>query len=112
VIQRGSHAPVQISHGCVFRLAFSYLVGRLYEDGRLVLDLYEMPIERASIDHQLWASDASKRQRTFIEYGAPRHRGRLVQQGRTVLSRTGKLSHYRPRDDHYGFAGHLDTVVS
>jgi 3',5'-cyclic AMP phosphodiesterase CpdA len=112
VIQRGRHAPVQISHGCVFRLAFSYLVGRLYEDGRLVLDLYEMPIERASIEHDLWASDASKRQRTFIEYGAPRHRGRLVQQGRIVLSRTGKLAHYHPRSDRYGFAGHLDTAVS
>jgi 3',5'-cyclic AMP phosphodiesterase CpdA len=111
VIQRGRHAPVQISHGCVFRYAFSYLVGRLYEDGRLVLDLYEMPIKQASIEENLWASDAKKRQRTFIEYGDPRHRGRLVQRGRTILSRTEKLARYRPYNDSYGLAGHLDTVL-
>jgi 3',5'-cyclic AMP phosphodiesterase CpdA len=111
VIQHGPHAPVQISHGCVFQLAFSYLVGRLYEDGRLVLDLYEMPIERASIERGLWASDSRKRQRTFIEYGAPRHRGRLVQRGRTIVSRTAKLARYHPDDDAYALAGHLPTVL-
>ena len=111
VIQHGKHAPVQISHGCVFRYAFSYLVGRLYEDGRLVLDLYEMLITTASIEEKIWASDAKKRQRTFIEYGDPRHRGRLVQRGRTILSSTEKLARYRRYNDSYGLAGHLDTVL-
>jgi 3',5'-cyclic AMP phosphodiesterase CpdA len=112
VIQRGKDAPVQISHGCVFRYAFSYLVGRLFEDGKLVLDLYEMTIPTASIEKNIWASDAKKRQRTFIEYGEPRHRGRIVQRGRKIISRTEKLARYHPNNDSYGLAGHLGTVLT
>jgi 3',5'-cyclic AMP phosphodiesterase CpdA len=111
VTQRGKNAPVQISHGCIFHSAFSYLVGRLFAGGRLVLDLYEMPITTASRERNLWSSDARKRQRTFIEYGDPQHRGRIVQRGRTLISRTEKLGRYHPDNDSYGLAGHLGTVL-
>ena len=40
-LQHGRRGPLQISHGSIFRDAFPFLVGRLYEDGRLKLDLYE-----------------------------------------------------------------------
>jgi Calcineurin-like phosphoesterase len=111
VRQHGRHAPVQISHGCVFRYGFSYLLGRLYPDHRLVLDLYEIPLLEASQASELWASDERKWQRTFLDYGDPVHRGRLVQRKREVLDRTAKLGHYDATSDPYGLRGHLGTVL-
>jgi hypothetical protein len=108
--QHGRHGPVQISHGCIFRYGFSYLVGRLYSGGRLVLDLYEIPVERASRQTKLWSSDVDKRQRTLLEYGEPVHRGRLVQRNREVLKRTAKLAPYHRDHDRYALRGHLGTV--
>jgi hypothetical protein len=103
---------VQISHGCIFRYGFSYLVGKLYPDHRLVLDLYEVPLVEASLDEGLWSSDLRKWQRTFLDYGAPSHRGRLVQRHREVLTRTQKLGHYNRAHDHLGLRGHLTTVLT
>lgn len=111
VLQHDRHAPVQISHGCIFQYGFSFLVGRLYPDGRLVLDSYEIPLVRASLERGLWASDLKKRQRTFLEYGAPAHRGKLVHQHGEVVKRTAKLGHYHPGNDAYRLRGHLGTVL-
>jgi 3',5'-cyclic AMP phosphodiesterase CpdA len=95
--------PLQISHGCIFRDAFPFLVGRLYEDGRLVLDLYETLIAEASAEAGIWSCDASRHQRTYLRYGAPHHRGRIVQRGREVLKATDKLGAYNPRHDPLSF---------
>jgi 3',5'-cyclic AMP phosphodiesterase CpdA len=111
VIQRGHSAPVQVSHGCVFRFAFSFLVGRVYADRKVRLDLFEIPITRASVETDLWCCDAKKSQRTFIEYGEPVHRGKLAMRDRRVLHRTAKLGVYDRFDDPYALAGHLDTVL-
>jgi hypothetical protein len=112
VVQHGRYSPVQISHGCIFRYGFSFLVGRLYANHRLVLDLYEMPVLEASREHGLWSSDAAKRQRTLLEYGAPVHRGRLVQRSnREIVKRTAKLGPYHRDHDRYGLRGHLGTVL-
>jgi hypothetical protein len=111
VQQHGRRGPVQISHGCIFRYGFSYLVGRLYADRRLVLDLYEVPLVQASLAEDLWSSDRGKWQHTFLDYGAPVHRGRLVQKHREVLKRTQKLGHFNPAHDHFGLRGHLGTVL-
>jgi 3',5'-cyclic AMP phosphodiesterase CpdA len=111
-IQHGRLSPLQISHGCMFKDAFPYLVGRVYPDGRVVLDLYEMLITRASADHLLWSADYAKRQRTDIEYGAPAHRGRIVQRHREVLSATRKLDGYDRANDPYALDGNLGTVVT
>jgi hypothetical protein len=94
---------LQISHGCIFRDAFPFLVGRLYEDGRLVLDLYETLIAEASAEAGIWSCDASRHQRTYLRYGAPHHRGRIVQRGREVLKATDKLGAYNPRHDPLSF---------
>jgi hypothetical protein len=112
-IQRGRHSPLQISHGCIFRDAFPFLVGRLYEDGRLVLDLYETLIAEASAESGIWSCDASRHQRTYLKYGAPRHRGRIVQRGRQVLKATDKLGDYHPRHDPLSFEvpGNLGTKI-
>jgi 3',5'-cyclic AMP phosphodiesterase CpdA len=110
-LQRGRGSLVQISHGCIFRYAFSFLIGRLYPDHRLVLDLYEMPVLRASREHLMWSTDARKRQRTYIEYGDPVHRGRLVQRHRQVLKRTAKLGTYHRLHDIYALRNHLGTVM-
>jgi hypothetical protein len=112
VQQHGRRGPVQISHGCIFRYGFSYLVGKLYPDHRLVLDLYEVPLVEASFEEGLWSSDLRKWQRTLLDYGAPSHRGRLVQRDREVLTRTQKLGHYNPSHDHLGLRGHLTTVLT
>ncbi|HET7067322.1 MAG TPA: metallophosphoesterase [Nocardioides sp.] len=109
VIQHGRRAPVQISHGCIFEYGFSYLVGRLYPDRRLVLDLYEIPLVGASLERELWCTQGGKSQRTFLEYGAPAHRGRLVQQDREVLRRTAKLGRYDRNDDPYDLRHHSQT---
>jgi 3',5'-cyclic AMP phosphodiesterase CpdA len=111
VLQHGPQAPVQLSHGCIFQYAFSYLVGRLYPDHRLVIDSYEIPIAQASLERELWSSDADKRQRTFLEYGVPVHRGRLVYKHGEVLKRTAKLARYQPDQDELGLRGHLPTVL-
>jgi 3',5'-cyclic AMP phosphodiesterase CpdA len=112
VVQQGRTAPVQVSHGCIFHYAFSFLVGRVYPDGTIVLDLYEMLIERASLEKDLWESGSSRNQRTWIEYGDPVHRGRLVQRHQQILSGAGKLGVYRPLSDSFGLAGHLGTVLA
>ena len=44
-----------------------------------MLDLYEMLIATRSAEHDLWSCDATRHQRTSLEYGEPRHRGRIVQ---------------------------------
>ncbi len=110
-IQHGRLAPLQISHGCIFQNAFPFLVGRVHADGRLVLDLYEMLITEASAERDLWCSSTTRNQRTFIEYGAPRHRGRIVQRRREVVLATQKFGHYRPLNDPLSLAGHLGTTV-
>lgn len=109
-IQRERRAPVQISHGCIFRYGFSYLVGRLYPDHRLVLDLYEVPLERASVSTDIWSTAEARRQRTWLEFGDPVHRGQLVQRHREVLRRTVKLGHYDARHDPYSNRLHNTTV--
>jgi hypothetical protein len=112
VRQLGKQGPVQISHGCIFRYGFSYLVGRLFPGGRLVLDLYEVPLKAASREHDLWSTDIRKWQRTYLDYGKPHHRGRVVQHHRRVSKRTAKLGHYNPSNDPYALRGHLTTVLS
>jgi 3',5'-cyclic AMP phosphodiesterase CpdA len=111
VIQRGRHAPVQISHGCIFRLAFSFLVGRVYAGGKVRLDLFEVPITEASVEEGLWCSDANKWQRTHIEYGDPVHRGKLVMRDHSISKRTAKLGKYDPVADPYALVGNLGTTM-
>lgn len=112
-IQHGRRGPLQISHGCIFRQAFPFLVGRLYENGKLVLDLYEVLIKEASAETGLWSTDASRHQRTYIEYGSPHHRGRIVLRDHEVRKATGKLGAYHPRQDPLSFEvpGNLGTTI-
>jgi hypothetical protein len=110
-IQHGRVAPLQVSHGCLFRDAFVFLVGRLYEDKRLVLDLYEMLISEESAERGLWASDTNTMQYTEIRYGRPVHRGRLVRQHRRILEATGKLSHYDRASDQRAIGSYLDPQI-
>lgn len=112
-IQRGRRAPLQISHGCIFRDAFPFLVGRYYPGGRLVLDLYEALVTEASAENGLWSCDAARHQRTHLLYGAPRHRGRIVQKHREVLSATDKLAGYDRKTDTLAFAygNNLGTTI-
>jgi len=102
-------SPVQISHGCIFRFGFSYLVGRVFAGGRTVVDLYEIPLLTASQESGLWGCDGHRHQRTSLEYGDPVHRGRLVQRDRVISRRTQKLGAYHPKDDPWSLAGHLAT---
>jgi hypothetical protein len=111
VQQHRTGGPVQVSHGCIFRYGFSYLVGRVYPGGRVVLDLYEIPLLRASRATDLWSCDASRHQRSFLEYGEPAHRGRLVQRDRAVSRRTQKLGSYDPSADPWALADHLVTEL-
>jgi Calcineurin-like phosphoesterase len=112
-IQHGRRSPLQISHGCIFQDAFPFLVGRLYEDGRLVLDLYETLVAEASAENGLWSCDAPHYQRTYLEYAAPRHRGRIVQHRGEVLKATDKLGGFHPKRDPFAFEvpGNLGTTV-
>jgi len=112
-IQHGRRGPLQISHGCIFRQAFPFLVGRLYEGGRLVLDLYETMIKEASAELGLWSTDATRHQRTYIRYGSPHHRGRIVLRDREVRKATGKLGEYHPKHDPLAFdaPGYLGTTI-
>jgi 3',5'-cyclic AMP phosphodiesterase CpdA len=98
-MQHGRVAPLQLSHGCLFRDAFVFVVGRLYEDRRIEFDLYEMLVTEASPDSEIWASDTTTSQHTFIRYGEPVHRGRLVRKDRQILSATGKLGRYNRSTD-------------
>jgi hypothetical protein len=111
VHQRGRHAPVQISHGCIFQYGFSFLVGRLHPDHRLVVDSYEIPVATASRERALWVSDTGKLQRTFLEFGSPHHTGRIVHRHGLVVERTAKLGVYHPGNDPYGLRGHQQTVL-
>ncbi len=112
-VQHGRRAPLQISHGCIFQDAFPFLVGRLYEDGRLVLDLHEALVAEAGDEAGLWSSDANHHQRTYLRYGDPRHRGQIVQRQGEVLRATGKLGAYHPRNDPFSFGapGGLGTTI-
>lgn len=92
-------APVQVSHGCIFRYGFNFLVGRVYADGTTDLTYYEIPILTASRERGLWSTDASKRQRTELTYGNPIQRGRLVVRSGRIRERTRKLGVYRPGAD-------------
>ncbi len=102
-IQHGRRGPLQLSHGCIFRDAFPFLVGRLFEDGRLVLDLHENLVSEASAETGIWSCDATRRQRTYLLYGEPRHRGRIVLRNREVTKATDKLGAYHPKHDPYSF---------
>ena len=97
-IQHGRRGPLQISHGCIFRDAFPFLVGRLYEDGRLVLDLHENLVSEASAQTGIWSCDATRHQRTYLLYGEPRHRGRIVMRNREVTKATDKLGALPPEE--------------
>ena len=112
VIQRGRRAPIQISHGCIFRYGFNYLVGRVLADGTTHLEYYEVPLVNASHARGLWSSDATKRQRTHIEYGDPVHRGTLRVRNRAILTRTKKLGVYHPTTDTWGYAVSNRTAVN
>ena len=96
---------MQLSHGCIFRYGFNYVVGRVYPGGRVVVDLYEVPLLLASRATGIWSCDSSRRQRTYLEYGAPAHRGRLVQHDRVITTRTHKLGAYDPRHDPWSLDG-------
>ncbi|MGZ4450179.1 MAG: metallophosphoesterase family protein [Nocardioides sp.] len=109
VIQRGESAPIQISHGCIFRYGFNYLVGTVRADGSTQLEYYEIPLVAASREERLWATRRDKWQRTEIEYGQPVHKGTLVVQDRTILKRTAKLGVYHPADDPWCYEGHVQT---
>ncbi|WP_139983112.1 metallophosphoesterase family protein [Nocardioides litoris] len=99
---------VQVSHGAVFRYAFNYLVGQVYPDRTVALDLYEMTVLRASRERGLWCTDPEKAQRSVVEYDpVPRRRGRLVLRDRRVLQRTGKLGRYDQGDDPWAYRGRL-----
>jgi hypothetical protein len=110
-IQHGRRAPLQISHGCIFQNAFPFMVGRLHADGRLVLDLYEMLISEASRERGMWCSSTTRSQRTLIEYGEPRHRGRIVQHRREVLRATQKFDRYHKANDPMALEGNLGTTI-
>jgi hypothetical protein len=112
-IQHGRRGTLQVSHGCIFRDAFPFLVGRLYEDGRLVLDLHETLVAEASAENGIWSTDASRHQRTYLHFGAPRHRGRIVLRHREVLAATDKLGAFDSRHDRLAFSvGHnLGTTI-
>ena len=109
--QHRQGGPVQLSHGCIFRYGFNYVVGRVYPGGRVVVDLYEIPLLLASRAKDIWSCDSSRRQRTYLEYGAPAHRGRLVQHDRVITTRTHKLGAYDPRHDPWSLDGHLVTQL-
>jgi hypothetical protein len=111
MLQRGPGEPIQISHGCIFRYGFNYLIGRVFPGGRVVVDLYEIPLLRASLATEIWSCDATRRQRTYLEYGEPAHHGRLVQRDRVVSRRTQKLGVYDPQNDPWSLAEHSGTVL-
>lgn len=112
-LQHGRRGPLQISHGSIFRDAFPFLVGRLYEDGRLKLDLYETLISEASAETGIWSCEAKRHQRTYLHYSAPRHRGRIIQRHGEVLKATDKLGAYHPEHDPLSFhvPGNLGTTI-
>lgn len=113
VQQARRRAPVQISHGCIFRYGFNYLVGRVYADGSTRLDYYEIPMLSASSDKDMWSSDHAKRQRTRIEYGDPVHRGRLVVNARRrIVRRSKKLGVYVPETDTWALSDNVTTVMT
>jgi hypothetical protein len=111
VQQRSSRSVVQVSHGCVFRYAFNYLVGTVYSDGTTAIDYYEIPIESASAEEGLWQTDSSKAMRTELNYGEPALLGQLITRERRILARTDKLGAYQPDDDPWKYRGNLDPVL-
>ena len=111
VIQRGTRAPIQISHGCIFRYGFNYLVGNVYADGTTRLDYYEVPLVAASNDRSIWSTDVRKRQRTELTYGEPTPRGTLVVKGHQIVKRTLKLGVYDKTSDTWGYKETSNTVL-
>ena len=108
-VRRREGGPIQISHGGNFRFAFAYLVGHVRADGRLRLDLYQMPLEVASVERDVWATDLTKSLPAYMQYGEPRFVGSLDYAQGKVLSRSQKLGAYDPYDDPWAFATHLTT---
>ena len=102
-IQPGSRKPVQISHGCTYRHGFSYLVGRVWEGGRVELEYHEMPQVSQSAEPGIWATDEAKLAPNRISYSLPAVRGRMEWENGVVLSRTEKLGVYDPDNDPYAY---------
>lgn len=111
VVQKGTRGPVQISHGCIFRYGFNFLVGKVYADGTTELSYHEVPLVAASREKALWSSDASKRQRGEITYGDPVPRGTLVARDHRILQRTQKLGVYDRSTDLWGYKVTNQTVL-
>jgi hypothetical protein len=102
-IQPGSRKPVQISHGCTYRHGFSYLVGRVWEGGRVELEYHEMPQVSQSAELGIWATDGAKLAPHRVSYSLPAVRGRMEWENGVVLRRTEKLGVYDPDNDPYAF---------
>lgn len=103
VVQPGSREPVQISHGCTYRHGFSYLVGRVWEGGRVEIEYHELPQVSQSEELGIWATDGAKLAPRRVSYTLPVLRGRLEWENGVVLSRTEKLGPYDPDDDPYAY---------
>ena len=103
VVQKGSRQPVQLSHGCTYRFGFAYVVGKVWDNGRVVLEYYEMPQVSQSEELGIWASDEAKLAPNRISYTDPVLRGRLEWHNGVVLTRTEKLGVYDPRNDPYAY---------
>lgn len=102
-VQPGSRQPVQISHGCTYRFGFSYLVGKVWDDGRVLLEYVELPQVSQSEELGIWATDDKKLAPNRISYTLPQVRGRLEWNNGVVLSRTEKLGPYDPDNDPYAY---------
>ncbi|MGV3564701.1 MAG: metallophosphoesterase family protein [Nocardioides sp.] len=102
-IQPGARKPVQISHGCTYRHGFSYLVGRVWQGGRVELEYHEMPQVSQSEELGIWATDAAKLAPNRISYSLPVVRGRMEWEEGTILSRTEKLGVFDPANDPYAY---------
>ena len=103
VVQPGSREPVQISHGCTYRHGFSYLVGRVWEGGRVEIEYHELPQVSQSKELGIWATDGAKLAPRRVSYTLPAVRGRLEWENGVVLSRTEKLGPYDPDNDPYAY---------
>ena len=102
-IQQGSRQPVQVSHGCTYRYGFAYLVGKVWDGGRVTLEYYELPQVSQSEELGIWATDHAKLAPNRISYTMPQLRGQLEWHKGVVLSRTEKLGVYDPDNDPYAY---------
>jgi hypothetical protein len=103
VVQTGSRQPVQVSHGCTYRYGFSYLVGKVWDNGRVLLEYHELPQVSQSEELGIWSSDHAKLAPNRVSYTLPVVRGRLEWNNGVVLSRTEKLGVYDPAGDTYAY---------